>query len=675
MRLTLRTLLAWLDDSLPPKDVTRIGRQLHKSKFAQDLSRRIRKVVRQRRLTVPGMGKNTPIDANVIAAYLDNNLSADQTTAVESLCLNSDVHLAEVAAAHQILTMLDQPIDIEPDIAAKYYRLVKGPETRIPAERWNRLTQPPVPLTVSDSEQDHWDEEIKLAGELGRAETFHTRKPYYIAAVGLISLASLGVHQWLLSHYGDQKIALAPPQVIEKPTPAVLAEGLEEPLEKQEPTEEMKQAEIREKAGEQPKAESQPTQDAAKKAIAQPTGELKPPVEKPAVEKSEKPLVGDVAEKAGLPSLVDLLGRAKADFYLYATLPDSLPELPYDQPKNWERLTDQSEFKSGLLRFASVEPVTFDTDLAQVGIQSGTLVEFKKDGQQVFHAGALRVAAKKEIRFAIPLENRKTLDLKMPAETVLIIGRAIHSLNESHFNTGKPNRLETTVELVKGNAEIEFNQTKHTLEIHQSLTIEPTDTAPGFHFKIINHDNVNDWPAEAGGQKLTTEMLGRYFSGKHKLPVAIMEAETDALKPVRQAALNLAVWIDRDDLVVSAIADQTNTDLNRLAVMALRKLGRTNPTAAARVFAALTKELELGFADTSLLARLLADVEPKPDNGWKKQLVESLANGSGVIRMLAIDQLMAIAKRDDLGYNPDKPTEKAINAWKTWLDVEMDAKP
>ena len=102
MRLTLRTLLAWLDDTLPPKDVARIGRQLYSSKFAQDLSRRIRRVVRQRRLTVPGMGTNTPIDSNIIGAYLDNSLPGDQTSAVESLALNSDVHLAEIAACHQI---------------------------------------------------------------------------------------------------------------------------------------------------------------------------------------------------------------------------------------------------------------------------------------------------------------------------------------------------------------------------------------------------------------------------------------------------------------------------------------------------------------------------------------------------------------------------------------------
>ncbi|MFM7591283.1 MAG: hypothetical protein ACKO85_05750, partial [Isosphaeraceae bacterium] len=134
MRLTLRTLLAWMDDTLPPKDVARIGRQLQNSKFAQDLGQRIQRVIRQRRLSVPGMGTNTPIDANVVSAYLDNNLPPEQLAAVESLCLNSDVHLAEVAACHQILVLLEQPVEISPSQYSAMYRLVKGNESRLPSD-------------------------------------------------------------------------------------------------------------------------------------------------------------------------------------------------------------------------------------------------------------------------------------------------------------------------------------------------------------------------------------------------------------------------------------------------------------------------------------------------------------------------------------------------------------
>jgi hypothetical protein len=53
MRLTLRTLLAWLDDTLQPTQVREIGGQVAESPFAQELSERIHRVTRQRRLSVP----------------------------------------------------------------------------------------------------------------------------------------------------------------------------------------------------------------------------------------------------------------------------------------------------------------------------------------------------------------------------------------------------------------------------------------------------------------------------------------------------------------------------------------------------------------------------------------------------------------------------------------------
>ena len=47
MRLTLRTLLAWLDDTLQPAQVREIGSQVAGSPFAQELTDRIHRVTRQ----------------------------------------------------------------------------------------------------------------------------------------------------------------------------------------------------------------------------------------------------------------------------------------------------------------------------------------------------------------------------------------------------------------------------------------------------------------------------------------------------------------------------------------------------------------------------------------------------------------------------------------------------
>ena len=99
MRLTLRTLLAYLDDTLEPTQAKLIGQKVTESDAAQELIARIKQVTRRRRLTTPPTsGAGAKLDANNIAEYLDNALSADQLAEVEEICLASDVHLAEAAA-------------------------------------------------------------------------------------------------------------------------------------------------------------------------------------------------------------------------------------------------------------------------------------------------------------------------------------------------------------------------------------------------------------------------------------------------------------------------------------------------------------------------------------------------------------------------------------------------
>src|SRR5688500_529848 len=125
MRLTLRTLLAYLDDVLDPADKEELGKKIESSEFAEELVHRTRDTMGRQRLSAPqvvaaGMG----LDPNTVAEYLDNALPPDSMGDFERICLESDMHLAEVASCHHVLTMvLGQPADVDPAAKQRMYSI------------------------------------------------------------------------------------------------------------------------------------------------------------------------------------------------------------------------------------------------------------------------------------------------------------------------------------------------------------------------------------------------------------------------------------------------------------------------------------------------------------------------------------------------------------------------
>lgn len=151
MRLTLRTLIAYLDDVLEPAQIKEIGKKLEESSYASSLVERIKDVLRRRRLTAPEVeGPGSNLDPNTVAEYLDNTLPPESVADVEKICLNSDVNLVEVAASHQILTLvLGEPATINPDTRERIYALGPVPraeQTAAAAQSGQTATaEPPAP--------------------------------------------------------------------------------------------------------------------------------------------------------------------------------------------------------------------------------------------------------------------------------------------------------------------------------------------------------------------------------------------------------------------------------------------------------------------------------------------------------------------------------------------------
>lgn len=114
MRITLRTLLAFVDQTLSPEDMQDMQQRIDESPFATQVVRQLRVLVAASGISAPDPNASDSMyDANWMSCYLDSQLSSELVAKFEAACLDSTELLAEAAACHQVLPIaLNEPAEI-----------------------------------------------------------------------------------------------------------------------------------------------------------------------------------------------------------------------------------------------------------------------------------------------------------------------------------------------------------------------------------------------------------------------------------------------------------------------------------------------------------------------------------------------------------------------------------
>jgi hypothetical protein len=630
MRLTLRTLLAWLDDTLPPVEVRQIGHQVAESPFAQELVERIHRVARQRRLTVPNATGADATDANLVAAYLDNELSPDQVGDYEKRCLTSDVHLAEVASAHQILSLIGQKAKVPVDARHRMYRLVKGREAlspRVPRAfgppEPEPLTEPLVPWAPPPPPPRSWVERFGPAA--------------FVTLLIVVLLWST----WMSlnpSQPSPGSVALstpagtkaAPPAGNIVPGKAVIAPDAAPavpPLA----------------APGQPGPASQP---ASKEGTAAGAPGEAPPAPSPADS-------GTPSKKASLPAGdVGVAGNLEGILLRYSPKPTGRvwerlkPQAPIEAA---DRLVSLDHYRNSVQLGPARVTLVGDSEVRALTPDRGLAARFELVRGRVVVNGANPPAA---VGVTVP---GGLLRITPPPDSPIGL----------EFVGSDSAASSVRIYVPLGDVKLAAAESTDTLAGPSLVNFETPDKFTGKEKKDaptwVTDESISPLDKQLG------EQLARYFKSDRKVIGSLLEAIDDPQKDVRQLAISTLGSIDQVDLVVSALSTPGQKISRQAAIRVLRSLLARGGDSAQAVSdklkeamgeeqAAIVKELLVGYASKEVR-----------DDSTYKTLVQLLTSNDAGIRELALDNLETLTGRNDLGYDPDVPEGEGLKHWQDLL--------
>jgi len=717
MRLTLRTLLAYMDGILEPEQAEVLRKKIEESDFAGKLMERIREVTRRLRLGAPHVEeKGALLDPNTVAEYLDNTLHGDRIPDFEKVCLESDIHLAEVASCHQILTMiLGEAAEIDPATRQRMYRLVEqAAGTSKAGEAVGSSSSGAAGQTAgAGSEQARAVPSGPSASKPTVPE--YLREPpkkgkFWVAAL-LLFLAGFAT-MILLGAFGllepgkplARLLGISRPSEVAPSSPeAGASESSAQPTPQPTGQEKLAQPESVLPKSPQP-SEKSPTEKAPLPEEVQKTPSLEPgkqkptpppekPEEKPKLEvPPESPVAPEAKppqekptppEEAAKPT-VQLLGRLVSDRELLLRL-DAVQ-------KDWWRIAPQGNLSSGerLLGWPTFRPVIGLSAGVTITLVGPAEVELLAGGDEgppgmkiLFGRTLLSTVGKENVPFRIQVEGLTgTLTLLDPDATAAIAVSRVHIPGNDPAAHPDPVRVEIygtrgravwtpaapvpvqPVQIVAPSLfllEMMATEQKPTEGTFWKMTaagVVPIEKIPEW----ITADTSNPLDRRAAPeleQKIQPDRLAR---------IGLMELLEHRLAEVRALSTRCLGYLGEYHQIAALLNKSEERAAWFDSLELLSEAVVRSPESAAAVRAALEKQY--GPQNAALLYRMLLGYsEPGLKSGEAAALVDLLEHNDLVFRVMSFWNLQKITGKG-FYYQPEAPKTKrdpAVKRWRDWL--------
>jgi hypothetical protein len=626
MRLTLRTLLAWLDDTLSASEVREIGKQVTESPYAQELVERIQRVTRQRRLTVPSTTGPDATDPNLVASYLDNELDQDLVPEYEKLCLTSDVHMAEVASVHQILSLIGQKAKVPQEAKNRMYHLIRGREAIVKKPRSNAgsgpaspISEPIVPWVTPPPPSRPWYERYgPLAGAMALMGVLCCSA--WLSLKPAAELQEPGAAGPIAGHpAGGPPPALPEFKVAEPGTPAPAESGELASLTKADATPE------------------------------------KPPGGEPGKEAAVNP---DMP-----PGVVATAEKADGVLLRYITDRREWEQLVQPTPlRSQDRILSLDPFRSRLAFGSAKMDLVGETEIVLSSAPPNQSARFQlAQGRVVLYGGS------SGLPFEVQFAGKGILITPPPGGTAGVA-------RVSWIEPGVPDSSMSVLKIygTEGDVALEAGDLKETLSSPGSLTWD------GSRWTERSDKPGPDWVTETKPTAYD-QLIGEQFL-KHMRPdrpviANIVDAHEDDQKDVRRVSLRALRVVGDLSFVTPDLNKADDPTARREAIRVLRAALAQGADAAKALHDQLEHDPQLqGQAAT--VEKLLIGFNSKEarEESTYALLVKHLSAPDVSVRELALDNLRSLTGRGDLQYDPDKFEGPGLKAWRDLLrDHELRA--